>query len=195
MITKSRHVDVYGVGGSGMTAVSLQRRLYRISVNAHAWTESHLGLASAALMDQDCVAIALSNSGQTRDTLDMVSMARTRGAFTVAMTSDPLSPVAAAANVHIQTCPSGDYLNPGELAAQSAQLFVINLLYLLVARCDHERADGALALTAAAVEGRQAGAPAVVGTRAPLPAPRQSLPFRDSHRVDDTPGMGVSFIV
>lgn len=150
-ITASRHVDVYGVGGSGITAISLQQRLYRIGINAHAWTETHLGLASAALLDESCLAIALSNSGQTRETLELVSLARKRGAFTVALTSDPMSPVAEAAEVHIQTCPSGDYLNPGELAAQSAQLFVINLLYLLVARRDHARAARALELTASAV--------------------------------------------
>lgn len=154
-IAGSRHVDLFGVGGSGMTALSLQRRLYRIAVNAHVWTEAHLGLASAALLDRDCMAIALSNSGQTQDTLDMISLARSRGAFTVAMTSDPLSPVAEAAEVHIQTCPSGDVLNPGELAAQPTQLFVVNLLYLLVARCDHDRAAEAISLTAAAVSGRR----------------------------------------
>ena len=150
-VAGSRHVDIYGVGGSGVTAVSLQHRLYRIGINAHGWTEAHLGLASAALLGEGCVAIALSNSGQTRETLELVSLAGERGAFTVALTSDPLSPVAQAARVHIQTCPSGEHPQPGELAAQSAQLFVINLLYLLVARCDHGRAERALSLTASAV--------------------------------------------
>lgn len=150
-ISGSPHVDVYGVGGSGVMAVSLQQRLYRVGVNAHVWTEAHLGLASAALLHEGCVAIALSNSGQTSETLELISLARERGAFTVALTSDPLSPVAEAAEVHIQTCPSGTFLNPGELAAQSAQQFVINLLYLLVARCDHDRAERALSLTSSAV--------------------------------------------
>lgn len=150
-ISASRHVDVYGMGGSGVMAVGLQQRLYRIGVNAHVWVEAHLGLASAALLGEGSVAIALSNSGQTSETLELISLARQCGAFTVALTSDPRSPIARAAEVQIQTCPSGHYLNPGELAAQSAQQFVINLLYLLVARVDHDRAMRALDLTSAAV--------------------------------------------
>lgn len=150
-VMRSRHVDVYGMGGSGVMAVTLQQRLYRIGLNVHAWTEHHLALASAALLDKRCLAIALSNSGQTRETLELISLARKRGAFTVAFTGDPLSPIAEAADLHIRTSPSDDYFNPGELAAQSAQLFVINLLYLLVARADHGAAERALALTAEAV--------------------------------------------
>lgn len=143
-ISKSRHVDLYGVGGSAMTATSLRLRLYRIGVNAHVWTETHLGLTSAALLTEDCVAIALSTSGQTRETLEMISLAERRGALTVALTSDPRSPVAEAAAIRIQTCPSADHLNPGELASQAAQLFVVNLLYLLVAHHAHDRAELAL---------------------------------------------------
>jgi DNA-binding MurR/RpiR family transcriptional regulator len=147
----SRHIDIYGVGGSGMAAVSLQRSLYRIGLNAHAWTEVHLGLASAALLDRQCLAVALSNSGKTRETAEMVSLARKRGALSVALTSDPLSLVAQAAEVHIQTSPSDDYLQPGELAAQAGQLFAIHALYMLAARDDPGRAERALSLTAAAV--------------------------------------------
>src|SRR3954469_23777890 len=68
-IAKARHVDVYGVGGSALTALEVEARLYRIGVNVHTWAEVHNGLTSAAILDRHCVAIALSNTGRTDETI------------------------------------------------------------------------------------------------------------------------------
>jgi len=48
-IAKSRHLDIYGVGGSALTALETKARLYRIGVNVHTWAEVHNGLTSAAI--------------------------------------------------------------------------------------------------------------------------------------------------
>jgi DNA-binding MurR/RpiR family transcriptional regulator len=154
-ILKSRHVDIYGVGGSGHAARDLQLRLYSMGINAHAFTELHFGLTSAALLTGDCVAVALSSSGVTIDTLDMISLARRRGAFTIGMTTDPLSPVAQAVEAHIQTAPSREYFSHRGLAALSGQLFATELLYLLVARGDHDRAEKAVSLADSALAARR----------------------------------------
>ena len=64
-IVKSRQVDVYGVGGSALTALETEARLYRIGINVHTWAEVHNGLTSAAILDRKCVAIGISNTGRT----------------------------------------------------------------------------------------------------------------------------------
>src|SRR6185437_8248786 len=43
-ITRTRHLDVYGVGGSALTAREIEARLYRIGINVHTWAEVHDGL-------------------------------------------------------------------------------------------------------------------------------------------------------
>ena len=43
-IAGSRHLDVYGVGGSALTALETEARLYRIGIGVHAWSEIHDGL-------------------------------------------------------------------------------------------------------------------------------------------------------
>ncbi|WP_405097664.1 MurR/RpiR family transcriptional regulator [Micromonospora sp. NBC_01412] len=150
-IATSRHVDIYGIGGSGLVAAGMHERLYRIGINAHAWTEVHLGLTSGALLGEGAVAIGVSNSGRTSETVEMLGFAGSQGAFTVALTSDPSSPLAAVADVHIQSYTPGEYLQPGDFAAQHAQLFVFDLLYLMVAQQNFERTTTTLARTAAAV--------------------------------------------
>jgi DNA-binding MurR/RpiR family transcriptional regulator len=173
-IAKSRHVDVYGVGGSALTALEIDARLYRIGINVHPWAEVHNGLTSAAILDHECVAIGISNTGRTEETIQMLTVARDAGAHTVAITGNPDSPLArVAGDVLIAASPDG-YLQPADLSARHCQLFVVDLIYLLVAQLNFARTTRLLAASAAAVAPRRRllrgnGAPHPAARRAPAP--------------------------
>ena len=85
-VATSAHVDLYGIGGSATMAEEMQSRLYRIGINSHFWPEVHTGLTSAALQDEHSVAIAISNTGRTEETIQMLECAKSTGALTVAVT-------------------------------------------------------------------------------------------------------------
>jgi DNA-binding MurR/RpiR family transcriptional regulator len=166
-IVKARQVDVYGVGGSGLTAFEVEARLYRIGINVHTWSEVHNGLTSAAILDRNCVAIGISNTGRTDETIQMLTVAKNAGAYTVAITGNPESPLARVADdVLIAASPDG-YLQPADLSARHCQLFVVDLLYLLIAQSNFDRTTRFLAASAAAVAPRRRP---VRGTLSKLPA-------------------------
>jgi DNA-binding MurR/RpiR family transcriptional regulator len=150
-VAQSSHVDIYGIGGSAGMAIELQARLYRIGINAHAWCEVHVGLTSAARLGDSSVAIAFSNTGRTEETIEMLALAKSSGAYAVAVTSDPASPMAQVADAHLVSCAPGEYLQPDDLSAKHAQLLVIDLLYLVAAQRDFSRTTSLLAASAAAV--------------------------------------------
>lgn len=150
-VWESRHLDIYGIAGSGHMADELRARLYRIGVNAHAWTEVHDGLASAAILDEQCVAIGISNSGRTTETVEMLGLAKSAGAMTVAVTSDPASPLGRLADRCIANATPKRYLQPDDLAAKHAQLLVLDVLYLLVAQQDYASVAGRLAASRVAI--------------------------------------------
>ncbi|MGN6159812.1 MAG: MurR/RpiR family transcriptional regulator [Devosia sp.] len=154
-IAKSRHLDVYGVGGSALTALEVEARLYRIGINVHPWSEVHNGLTSAAILDRKCVAIGISNTGRTDETIQMLTVAKAAGAHTVAITGNPESPLARIAeDVLIAASPDG-YLQPADLSARHCQLFVVDFLYLLIAQSNFDRTTRYLAASAAAVAPRR----------------------------------------
>jgi DNA-binding MurR/RpiR family transcriptional regulator len=154
-IGSARHLDVYGVGGSALTALETEARLYRIGINVHTWAEVHNGLTSAAILDKDCVAIAISNTGRTEETIQMLTVAKASGAYTVAITGNPDSPLGKLADdVLIAASPDG-YLQPADLSARHCQLFVVDLLYLLIAQANFERTTRLLAASGAAVAPRR----------------------------------------
>ncbi|MDJ0318552.1 MULTISPECIES: MurR/RpiR family transcriptional regulator [Arthrobacter] len=150
-IAMSSHVDIYGIGGSAVMAKELQSRLYRIGINAHHWSEVHAGLTSAAIQDANTVAIGISNTGRTEETLQMLREAGEAGALTIALSNNPGSPLAESADESIITSVHEQFLQPDDLSAKHVQLLVIDLLYLLVAQVNFTQTTSKLAASAMAV--------------------------------------------
>lgn len=150
-VAVSRHVDIYGVGGSGVIAREFQGRLYRIGVNAHAWSDVHEGLTSAVMQDARSVAVGVSSTGRTDETVQMLSQAGAAGAFTVAITHDVDSWLAGIADVSLATAEPSRYLRPDDLSVKHSQLLVLDLLYLLIAQQMFGEASTHLAASAMAV--------------------------------------------
>lgn len=164
-IAASRHVDIYGVGGSGVIAREFQGRLYRIGVNAHSWSDVHDGLTSAVIQNDSSVAIGISSTGRTDETVQMLSQARAAGAYTVAITHDVDSWLAGIADVSLATAEPTPYLRPDDLSVKHSQLLVLDLLYLLVAQQMFAVASTHLAASAMAVSAH----------RRPIRTPRPAL--------------------
>jgi len=151
MIWEGSHLDIYGVVGSAALAGELQGRLYRIGVNAHAWSEVHAGLASAANLTAGAVALGISRRGRTRETIEMLARAKASGAFTVAVTGDRESPLALVADACIVIATPSPQAEPDDLSSKVSQLFVLDLLYLLITQQDLVAAADRLAATRLAV--------------------------------------------
>ena len=75
-LVAARRVDIYGVGASGFVALDFQQKLHRIGRVAFAWTDPHIALTSAALLTPGDVAVAISHSGTTQDTIDAAGARR-----------------------------------------------------------------------------------------------------------------------
>lgn len=173
-IAEARHVDIYGVGGSGVIADEFRGRLYRIGVSAHSWSDVHDGLTSAVLQDASSVAVGISNTGRTEETIEMLSHARAAGALTVAITTDADSWLASSADVALITASENPAQRPDDLSIKHAQLLVIDLLYVLVAQRTLGKAATLLAASAMAVSAhrRALSSPDERGTHRPKESTR-----------------------
>lgn len=156
-ITRAGRVEIYGIGGSALVAAEVQLCLHRIGVPTWSWSDVHSGLTSASLLGPDDVAIAVSHSGTTYETVEMLSAAGSRGATTVAITSVPHSPLAEVSDVVLTTAIHETTYRPDALAARHPQLVVLDLIYVAVAQRRPDTTSAALRATAAAVSGHRAG--------------------------------------
>jgi DNA-binding MurR/RpiR family transcriptional regulator len=158
-IAAGGRVDIYGEGGSALVGGEMQFSLHRIGVAAWSWSDVHNGLASAAQLRAGDVALGISHSGQTRETIELVAEAGSHGATTVALTSFPRSPLAEVADIVLLTATQATTFRPDALSARHPQLVVLDLLYIAVAQRTHERAHAAFQRTARAVDGHKSPQP------------------------------------
>ena len=75
-------------------------KLQRIGRPAFAWPDPHMAISSAALRGSGDVAIGLSHTGTTVDTIDALREARSHGATTAAVTNFPWSAITEVAASH-----------------------------------------------------------------------------------------------
>ncbi|WP_432476678.1 MurR/RpiR family transcriptional regulator [Nocardioides sp. GXQ0305] len=156
LVTAPR-VDVYGVGASGFVALDFQQKLHRIGRVAFAWTDPHIALTSAALLTPGDVAVAISHSGATQDTIDALQLARGTGATTVAVTNFPRSPLAALGDHVLTTAARETTFRSGATASRLAQLTVVDCVFVGLAQRTYESSQRALELTHDAVADRRVG--------------------------------------
>lgn len=138
LVVRSRHVDIYGVGLSAADAAHLAARLQRLGVLCNAWTDLHAGLVSAAAQHDDCLAIAFSRTGRSKETLQMLRRAGVGGAATVAITTSRTSPLARSADKVIQTPPPG---GAEDLQAHHSALLVADLICELSVQVAEDRSS------------------------------------------------------
>jgi len=156
-IATAPRVNIFGASGSALVGEEMQFSLHRIGVAAWAWTDVHNGLASAALSRAGDVALGISHSGETGETIELLAEASSRGATTIALTSFPRSPLAELADIVLLTATQqATTFRPDALSARHPQLVVLDLLYVAVAQRTHERSHAAFQRTAQAVHGHKA---------------------------------------
>jgi RpiR family carbohydrate utilization transcriptional regulator len=84
---QGRRIEFYGVGNSGIVAQDAQHKFFRLGVSAAAVSDGHVQVMSATMLKPGDCAVIISNSGRSRDLLDVADIARRRGAMVIAITA------------------------------------------------------------------------------------------------------------
>ena len=87
LLVSRPRVYVYGRGSSGLVAQEMKLRFMRIGLNIEAVTDSHIMKVNSVILDESCLVIGISVSGQTADIISSLKAAHQRGAYTLLMTA------------------------------------------------------------------------------------------------------------
>ena len=100
-IRKAKSIQVFGVGGSAVVALDMHQRLMRLGIKVSFSEDHHNQIAGASLMEPDDLAIAISYSGRTSQTVQAARIARERGAMLAAVLGLPGSTLAELVDIPI----------------------------------------------------------------------------------------------
>jgi DNA-binding MurR/RpiR family transcriptional regulator len=154
-VVGAERIDIYGIGASGFVAQDLHQKLHRIGLLSSVWPDPHAALTSAALLGPADVAVAISHTGTTIDTIEALRLADGNGATTIAITNFDRSPLTGHARHVLTTAARETTFRSGAMASRIAQLAVIDCLFVGVAQRSFDRTMLALERTYTAVRGRR----------------------------------------
>jgi DNA-binding MurR/RpiR family transcriptional regulator len=151
LLTNQKRIVMYGVSMSGNTAEDARNRFLRIGIFTEVYTDAHMQAMSAATLTKNDLAIGISISGSTKDTIDALKIAKDNGAKVISLTHSKLSPITHLSDVILLTAGRETPLQGGSMGAKISQLLVIDLLYNLVANQRKNEASRLKELTSKAV--------------------------------------------
>jgi len=132
-----KRIEFYGVGNSGIVAQDAQHKFFRLGVHSAAVSDGHVQVMSATMLAPGDCAVIISNSGHSRDLIDVAEIARRKGATTIVITASG-SPLAAmgqggASQVLLAVDHPEDYDRYSPMVSRLLHLVVIDILTTAVA--------------------------------------------------------------
>jgi len=88
LMHKHKKVLIYGMGNSGYAAKEFQLRFMRLGLSVEAITDSQMIQMSAALVTEECLVIAITLSGKTREVVKAIKSAKAGGASVILITAN-----------------------------------------------------------------------------------------------------------
>jgi RpiR family carbohydrate utilization transcriptional regulator len=128
----NRRIEFYGVGNSGIVAQDAQHKFFRLGVNAIAYSDGHMQVMSASMLQPGDCAVVISNSGRTRDLMDACDIAKKQGATTIVITASG-SPLASAGHIHLTADHPEGYDKYSPMVSRLLHLLIIDILATTVA--------------------------------------------------------------
>ena len=151
LMSQKERIYLYGVGSSGLAAQELESRFMRVGMDVYAVTDTHLMAMNHVRLDPNCLVIAISVSGETREVMNALQAAARAGAVTVLITSrnhtefqnlfDEVLPIAVKKRMD-----SGEAVSP-----QLPVLILGDVLYTYFVQQDQDRTQELYRLTLHAI--------------------------------------------
>jgi DNA-binding MurR/RpiR family transcriptional regulator len=150
-IASADRIEFYGVGASYIIAFDAVQKFSRINKIALSYPDPHLQIASAANLKKGDVAIAISYSGETKDTYDSITVAKESGAKTISITKFGQSSISDICDINLFVSAPEISIRSGAMSSRIAQLNVIDILFAGVASRHFEKIKKHLSKTRKAI--------------------------------------------
>ena len=103
-----KRIEFFGVGNSGIVAQDAQHKFFRLGVRTAAHSDGHVQVMAATMLQAGDCAVVISNSGRSKDLMDVAEIAQRKGATLIIITASG-SPLAQLSQNHNQILLAADH--------------------------------------------------------------------------------------
>lgn len=129
LMCSAERVYFMGQGGSMHMSMVAAHQFSTVSPRFFAVQDSHVQASTVALLSPGDVVLFFSYSGSTKELMENMHLAKSRGVKVILLTRFSKSPGAAQADVVLQCGSNEGPLQLGSMPAKMAQLFVVDVLF------------------------------------------------------------------
>lgn len=147
-LKKARKIEIFSIGLSYPVAYTAYCKFLLVGLPASSQFDSHIQLINATQLKQGDIAFGISCSGNTRETVQCLQVARERGARTICLTNAMKSPITTYSDLCLYATPSEVNYFQAPLASRVTQLAVLDALFVSLALSFRNRTATRLQQTA-----------------------------------------------
>lgn len=144
-LCSARRIEVFASGNSIPLAMDLNFRLTKIGLTSRFAIEPTLQEMYASLTASEDVAVGISHTGSSKDTVYALELAKSRGARTIGITNHSDSPLTRYADLCLYTSTRVSHFREEEMASNLAALALTEALYVGV--CFYRSGESAEAVS------------------------------------------------
>jgi DNA-binding MurR/RpiR family transcriptional regulator len=133
LLGKAHRIEFFSIGLSFPVAYTASCKFLLIGLPAAAQCDSHMQLITATQLREGDVAFGVSCSGSTRETVQCLQVARSKGATTICLTNAMNSPITVQSDYCLYATPSEIKYFQAPLASRVTQLAVIDAIFVALA--------------------------------------------------------------
>ncbi len=137
-IAQARKIVVYSVEDSNGVAHNLLTKLTYLGLDCRSYGDSYLQSVSASNLEKGDLAVGISYSGCSRDTVDAIRLAKKAGAKTLVITNFDNSLITEYADILLCTS-DHQFLYGNTIFSRVTQMALVDMLYAGVLNFDYER--------------------------------------------------------
>ncbi len=113
-------------------------KFIKLGIRCEVCPDAHIQLMNAANMVKGEVAIGISHSGRTKDTIDALRVAKNRGATTICITNYNASIIAQVSHIKLLTACYETGFYSETMVSRISQLAIIDMLYMGIMLNDYD---------------------------------------------------------
>mgnify|MGYP006394566575 CR=1 FL=1 len=143
-INNARKIIFIGIGASAIVAQDFEHKLKRINKNCETIFDSHGQLIAATHATCEDVVFAISYSGETKEIINALTVAKENKATIITMTQNKRNTIQSFADYALYVVSNEADIRSSATASRIAQLTLIDILYTGIATLNYEKSIIAL---------------------------------------------------
>lgn len=152
-INNARKIIFIGIGASAIVAQDFEHKLKRINKNCETIFDSHGQLIAAAHATSEDVVFAISYSGETKEVINALTVAKENQATIITMTQNKRHTIQSFADSALYVVSNEADIRSSATASRIAQLTLIDILYTGIATLNYDKSIVALNRTLEVIKG------------------------------------------